>query len=228
MAGAYVILMQAAHAAKAAMRTTEGVRRIEELLKARTIAFRSLPTQSDPAPGKSAAAAARSYDSLVKCVLVGDSGVGKSCLLLRLVDDTFSSSYMSTIGVDFKLQSALTERLRVKMQIWDTAGQERFLSVTTSYYRGAFVIAVVVDLTDRETFASVQRWMSLIQQHASDNVSVLLIGNKADIVESRDVSRAEMETLAATFDCPYVETSAKANHVRSCPCQGLAALSTVC
>merc|ERR1712006_60493 len=96
------------------------------------------------------------YDYLFKLLLIGDSGVGKSCLLLRFADDTYTESYISTIGVDFKIRTINLDGKCVKLQIWDTAGQERFRTITSSYYRGAHGIIVVYDVTDRETFNNVK------------------------------------------------------------------------
>merc|ERR1711967_229834 len=95
-------------------------------------------------------AGAPEYDYLFKLLLIGDSGVGKSCLLLRFTDDTYAESYISTIGVDFKIRTIQLESKTIKLQIWDTAGQERFRTITSSYYRGAHGIIVVYDITDSE------------------------------------------------------------------------------
>merc|ERR1711898_6342 len=100
------------------------------------------------------------YDYLFKLLLIGDSGVGKSCLLLRFADDTYSESYISTIGVDFKIRTIEHDGKRIKLQIWDTAGQERFRTITSSYYRGAHGIIVVYDVTELDTFHAVERWMT--------------------------------------------------------------------
>ena len=98
------------------------------------------------------------YDYLIKLLLIGDSGVGKSCLLLRFSDDAFNTSFITTIGIDFKIRTVEIDNKRCKLQIWDTAGQERFRTITTAYYRGAMGIAVVYDITDEQTLVSVQGW----------------------------------------------------------------------
>lgn len=99
---------------------------------------------------------ADTYDHLVKILIVGDSGVGKSCLLLRFADDSFSDLFLATIGVEFKFYSTNVGDKKVKMQMWDTAGQERFRTITCSYYRGAHGVLLAFDLTDRESFRHVQ------------------------------------------------------------------------
>mmetsp|Transcript_49208 Transcript_49208/g.71860 ORF Transcript_49208/g.71860 Transcript_49208/m.71860 type:complete len:109 (+) Transcript_49208:102-428(+) len=104
------------------------------------------------------------YDYLFKLLLIGDSGVGKSCLLLRFADDTYTESYISTIGVDFKIRTITQDSKTVKLQIWDTAGQERFRTITSSYYRGAHGIIVVYDVTDMESFNNVKQWLHEIDR----------------------------------------------------------------
>uniref|UniRef100_A0A915I0H3 Uncharacterized protein n=1 Tax=Romanomermis culicivorax TaxID=13658 RepID=A0A915I0H3_ROMCU len=101
------------------------------------------------------------YDYLFKLLLIGDSGVGKSCLLLRFADDTYTDSYISTIGVDFKIRTIELDGKTIKLQIWDTAGQERFRTITSSYYRGAHGIIVVYDITDQVSIRTVIRGLKL-------------------------------------------------------------------
>ena len=108
------------------------------------------------------------------------TGVGKSCLLLRFAEDSFTPSFITTIGIDFKIKLTNIHDKRVKLQIWDTAGQERFRTITTAYYRGAMGIILVYDVTDEDSFTSISNWMHQIQIHASENVNMLLIGNKCD------------------------------------------------
>jgi len=142
-------------------------------------------------------------------LLIGDSGVGKSCLLLRFADDTYTESYISTIGVDFKIRTVTLDGKTIKLQIWDTAGQERFRTITSSYYRGAHGIIVVYDVTDRNSFNDVQKWMQEIEKFAGTNVVKLLIGNKCDVTDGRQVPPEEGEALAKKLGTNFIETSAK-------------------
>ncbi|ORZ22616.1 ras family-domain-containing protein [Absidia repens] len=152
-----------------------------------------------------------SYDYLIKLLLIGDSGVGKSCLLLRFSDDSFTPSFITTIGIDFKIRTIELDGKRIKLQIWDTAGQERFRTITTAYYRGAMGILLVYDVTDERSFANVQNWFSNIEQHANEGVNKILIGNKCDMEEKRVVTKAQGEALASELGIQFMETSAKAN-----------------
>mmetsp|Transcript_11724 Transcript_11724/g.33404 ORF Transcript_11724/g.33404 Transcript_11724/m.33404 type:complete len:206 (-) Transcript_11724:107-724(-) len=157
-------------------------------------------------------AMAPEYDYLFKLLLIGDSGVGKSCLLLRFADDTYTESYISTIGVDFKIRTLELEGKTCKLQIWDTAGQERFRTITSSYYRGAMGIIVVYDVTDKESFNNVKHWMQEIDKYAAENVNKLLIGNKCDLSSKKVVSYDEAKELADSLSVPFMETSAKNAH----------------
>src|SRR3569833_3374668 len=111
------------------------------------------------------------YDHLFKLLLIGDSGVGKSCLLLRFADKSYTDSYISTIGVDFKIRNIELDGKKIKLQIWDTANQEHYKTITSSYYRGAHGIAIVYDVTDQESFNNVRNWLQEIDKFASDNVN---------------------------------------------------------
>jgi len=151
------------------------------------------------------------YDYLVKLLLIGDSGVGKSCLLLRFSDDSFTTSFITTIGIDFKIRTVEIDGKRIKLQIWDTAGQERFRTITTAYYRGAMGILLVYDVTDEVSFNNISNWINNIEQHASESVQKILIGNKCDAEGKRVVSKERGEELAKQYGIPFFETSAKAN-----------------
>ena len=135
-------------------------------------------------------------DFLFKMLLIGNSGVGKSCLLVRYAENSFNENFFNTIGVDFKIKTISLDNQNIKLQIWDTAGQERFRTLTASYYRGAHGIIVVYDVTDRDTFENVRQWMQEIDKFATDNVCKVIVGNKCDLDESRKVSTEEGEELA--------------------------------
>jgi len=164
----------------------------------------STPASTAPSSSKSAA-----YDYLIKLLLIGDSGVGKSCLLLRFSDDSFTPSFITTIGIDFKIRTIDLEGKRIKLQIWDTAGQERFRTITTAYYRGAMGILLVYDVTDDKSFANIRNWIRNIEQHATESVNKMLIGNKCDMVEKKVVDSARGKALADEYGIKFLETSAK-------------------
>ena len=149
------------------------------------------------------------YDYLFKLLLIGDSGVGKSCILLRFADDTFSDSYISTIGVDFKIRTLTIAGKRVKLQIWDTAGQERFRTLTTAYYRSAHGIVLVYDVNDRESFFHVENWLEEVSRYASTDVNKVLVGNKCDILNKREVEYETARVYAEKLSISFMEASAK-------------------
>jgi len=151
----------------------------------------------------------RDYDYLFKLVLIGDSGVGKSCLLLRFADDNFTDSYISTIGVDFRFRTITIDKKTVKLQIWDTAGQERFRTITSAYYRGADGIIMVYDVTSSESFDHVEEWLSEVDRYANENTSKLLVGNKADLIEEKQVPEETAQRFAEKLGISFLETSAK-------------------
>ena len=149
------------------------------------------------------------YDFLFKLLLIGDSGVGKSCLLLRFADDTYTESYISTIGVDFKIRTIELDGKTIKLQVWDTAGQERFRTITSSYYRGAHGIIVVFDVTDQESFNNVKQWLQEIDRYASENVDKLLVGNKCDLTDKKVIEYTSAKAYADQLGISFLETSAK-------------------
>ena len=149
------------------------------------------------------------YDYLFKVLLLGDSDVGKSSLILRYTDETFNSKLVNSIGVDFKMKKREIDGKIIKVQIWDTAGHERFRSITYSYYRGANSIIIVFDLSDKKSFISITEWLKQIEKHAKENVFKFLVGNKSDLVDERQVAYEEAKQYADEHDLPYIETSAK-------------------
>jgi len=149
------------------------------------------------------------YDYLFKLLLIGDSGTGKSCLLNRFADDTYTESYISTIGVDFKIRTIELDGKTIKLQIWDTAGQERFRTITSSYYRGAHGIIIVYDITNQESFNNVIQWLQEIDRHAPANVNKLLVGNKNDLMKKKMVDYTTAKEFADSKGISFLETSAK-------------------
>lgn len=154
---------------------------------------------------------AQAYDVLIKLLMIGDSGVGKSCLLLRFSDDSFTPTFITTIGIDFKIKTVDLNGKRVKLQIWDTAGQERFRTITTAYYRGANGILMVYDVTDENSFLNIRNWMKSIDQHAADSVKRILIGNKSDMAQERVIETERGQALAEEYGIQFYEASAKTN-----------------
>ncbi|KAL5248646.1 hypothetical protein ACHWQZ_G017733 [Mnemiopsis leidyi] len=201
----------------------------------------------------------KGFDYLFKLLLIGDSGVGKTCILFRFSDDAFNSTFISTIGIDFKINLYIHYRFKtlililefdreiinyqfsnisslhktsnnrhlpgidfkiktielhgkkIKLQIWDTAGQERFQTITTSYYRGAMGIMLVYDITQSSSFGNINKWLRNIEDHATDNVAKLILGNKCDMEARRVVPTDQGEQLAKSKGLKFLETSAKAN-----------------
>ncbi|NP_001306719.1 ras-related protein Rab-35-like [Bactrocera neohumeralis] len=153
---------------------------------------------------------ARGFDHLFKLLIIGDSGVGKSSLLIRFSDDTFAGTYITTIGVDFKIRTVVIDGLRIKLQIWDTAGQERFRTITSTYYRGTHGVIIVYDVTNGESFANVRRWLDEIQNNC-DVVNKVLVGNKNDDPDRKVVITEDAQRFARQMDIELFETSAKDN-----------------
>lgn len=150
------------------------------------------------------------YHHLLKLLLIGNSGVGKSSILLRYSDNSFKEQFIYTIGVDFKVKTVVINGKVIKLQIWDTAGQERFRSFTTAYYRGANGIIMVYDITNRKSFESITNWLRDIERFANNReVAVLLIGNKCDASDSRCVPTEEAQRLADDLGIIFLECSAK-------------------
>eukprot|EP00029_Vermamoeba_vermiformis_P011761 TRINITY_DN6563_c0_g1_i1.p1 TRINITY_DN6563_c0_g1~~TRINITY_DN6563_c0_g1_i1.p1 ORF type:complete len:201 (-),score=43.65 TRINITY_DN6563_c0_g1_i1:100-702(-) len=151
-------------------------------------------------------------NSQFRILLLGDSGVGKTSLLLRFVDNSFTDAFINNIGGDYREKQVTVGKASCTLQIWDTAGQERFRQITSSFYRGAHGILVVFDLNNRESFDNLQRgWMKDIHKYSTTSVSIILVGNKADTTQDRAVSLEDAKAYAEQMDIPYVETSAKSN-----------------
>ncbi|KAM4705408.1 ras-related protein Rab-10-like [Rhinophrynus dorsalis] len=147
---------------------------------------------------------------VAKLVMTGDSDVGKTCILTRFTDNTLPS-YISTVGIDFKTKTIHVAETALKLQIWDTAGQERFHTLSVSYFRGAQGFILVYDITNPASFENIAIWMRDIKRKAGEEVEVVLLGNKCDKEDKREVSKERGEKLAWEFGIPFFETSAKEN-----------------
>jgi Ras-related protein Rab-2A len=150
-----------------------------------------------------------SYAYLFKYIIIGDTGVGKSCLLLQFTDKRFQPVHDLTIGVEFGARMITIDGKQIKLQIWDTAGQEAFRSITRSYYRGAAGALLVYDITRRDTFNHLTTWLEDARQHSNSNMVIMLIGNKSDLESRREVKKEEGEAFAREHGLVFMETSAK-------------------
>ena len=148
------------------------------------------------------------YSTIFKIILVGDSGVGKTNILSRYVNDTFSESTKSTVGVELGCKIEEINDTRVKIQIWDTAGQERYKSITKSYYKGAKGALIVYDISRKESFLNVDKWIGDLKEFGEADLCILLVGNKCDLDNIRQVSMDEVSKKAEQYKIGFCETSA--------------------
>ena len=151
----------------------------------------------------------QSYDKLFKILLIGNSGVGKSSILLKFADSSFSESYIQTIGVDFKTKTIEHEGKNYKLQVWDTAGQERFKSIMNAYYRGANAVIIVYDVTDKESFEGLNKHYDEASQNSSEKCVKIVVGNKTDIEDFRQVKYEDAKEWADSKNLLFLEASAK-------------------
>jgi len=149
------------------------------------------------------------YNFLFRYIIVGDMAVGKSCILLQFTDNKFRHQHELTIGVEFGAKTVDIDSKLVKIQIWDTAGQEAFQAITRTYYKGAVGALLVYDITRKETFLHVMKWLDEVRNNSSKNIVVILIGNKKDLENKRQVSYEEGEQLAKENGLLFLEVSAK-------------------
>ncbi|KAJ6807489.1 ras-related protein RABA3-like [Iris pallida] len=147
-------------------------------------------------------------DYVFKIVVVGDSAVGKTQVLGRFAKDEFYFDSKSTIGVEFQTRTVTINRKSIKAQIWDTAGQERYRAVTSAYYRGALGAMLVYDITKRQSFDHVARWLEELRAHADNSIVIMLLGNKADLTSKRAVSKEDATEFAEEQGLFFSETSA--------------------
>lgn len=144
----------------------------------------------------------------IKLLLLGDSSTGKTCILQKFTDDTFNLSFITTIGIDFRTKEMTYKGNKKKVVIWDTAGQERFRNITKAYYRGSLGMLLVYDITNKTTFENISRWMKEIKSSTSEDLEIILIGNKIDLPD-RQVTTEQGQMLADSYNIPFLETSAK-------------------
>mmetsp|Transcript_21977 Transcript_21977/g.24332 ORF Transcript_21977/g.24332 Transcript_21977/m.24332 type:complete len:210 (+) Transcript_21977:115-744(+) len=149
-----------------------------------------------------------SYAYLFKYIIIGDTGVGKSCLLLQFTDKRFQPVHDLTIGVEFGARMVNLQDKLVKLQIWDTAGQERYRAITSAYYRGAVGALLVYDISKHATFENVERWLKELRDHAEPNIVVMLVGNKSDLRHLRNVETDEAMAFSEQHNLAFIETSA--------------------
>ncbi|XP_070332816.1 ras-related protein Rab-3C isoform X4 [Odocoileus virginianus] len=142
----------------------------------------------------------QNFDYMFKLLIIGNSSVGKTSFLFRYADDSFTSAFVSTVGIDFKVKTVFKNEKRIKLQIWDTAGQERYRTITTAYYRGAMGFILMYDITNEESFNAVQDWSTQIKTYSWDNAQVILVGNKCDMEDERVISTERGQHLGEQLD----------------------------
>ncbi|CCF49052.1 hypothetical protein NDA11_002162 [Ustilago hordei] len=147
-----------------------------------------------------------------KLVFLGEQSVGKTSLITRFMYDTFDNTYQATIGIDFLSKTMYLEDRTVRLQLWDTAGQERFRSLIPSYIRDSSVAVVVYDITNRASFQNTSKWVDDVRAERGNDVIIVLVGNKTDLSDKRQVTTDEAEKKAQEFNVMFIETSAKAGH----------------
>lgn len=153
----------------------------------------------------------KSYDLLFKILMIGDSGVGKSSIMLRFSGDAFNRTFIPTIGIDFKVKTIELRGKKIKLQIWDTAGQERYHTITAHYYRGAMGIMLVYDISDPTSFDNITKWMRSIQKNGESDAQIMILGNKCDMEDKRMIGKGKGQVIAIQHGVRFLETSAMNN-----------------
>ena len=149
------------------------------------------------------------FDVKYKIMVLGESKVGKTSLIKRFTKDQFGGVYLTTVGMDFQDKIIEIEDKKIRLQVWDTAGQERFRNVTKSYFQSSHGLLVVYDITDKESFEKINFWMKNIKENAPENAKLILVGNKCDLANERQVSYEEGEKKASNYNIKFFESSAK-------------------
>jgi Ras-related protein Rab-1A len=151
-------------------------------------------------------------DNVFKTLIIGDSNVGKSSLLIRFSDNEYSENYITTIGLDFRTKKINIDNKIIRLEIWDAAGQERFKALTKLYYRNCYGVLFVFDITDIKSFINIKNWINEFDKYCEiPIVSKILVGNKSDLFTKKQVSYEEIDKLCLFYNLSYIETSAKNN-----------------
>ena len=148
------------------------------------------------------------YDLLYKLIIIGDSSVGKSNILTQYLNDKFDPNSKSTVGVEFGTKNVKIKNTKIKLQIWDTAGQERYRAITSAIYKGAKGALIVYDITNKNSFNNIDKWIADIKANGDKNVSIIIVGNKSDLNDKREVDKDEGIQKSETFKTAFMETSA--------------------
>ena len=149
------------------------------------------------------------FDVKYKIMVLGESKVGKTSLIKRYTKDQFGGVYLTTVGMDFQDKIIEIEDKKVRLQVWDTAGQERFRNVTKSYFQSSRGLLVVYDITDKESFEKINFWIKNIKENAPENAKLILVGNKCDLANERQISYEEGEKKASNYNIKFFESSEK-------------------
>lgn len=152
-----------------------------------------------------------SKEFVAKLLIIGDQGVGKSCILSQFADNFYTPNSIMTAGIDFKTKKIKIDNKEVKLQIWDTAGQEKYRSITQSFYKNAMGVFIVFDLTSQESFDNIKNWIRQVKNHAHADVYKMLLGNKCDVEVDKKIPKDQIAELVNELNIEYYETSAKAN-----------------
>ena len=150
----------------------------------------------------------KEYDLLFKLILIGDSYVGKSNILLKYLKNQFNENSKTTIGVEFGTKNIIINNKRIKIQIWDTAGQERYRSITSAYYKGAKGALIVYDITRKNTFDNIDKWITDLKLNGDKNICIIILGNKSDLIDKREINKNDGIKKAEMYKTAFFETSA--------------------
>ena len=148
------------------------------------------------------------YEMMIKVILIGDSGVGKTNIMSKFLKNQFLEDSKATVGVEFGSKLFIQQGHKIKAQIWDTAGQEKYKSITSAYYKGSKGALVIYDITQKETFANIEKWVNDLKCKGDPKITIIIIGNKSDLEEKRQISKEQGEEKAKSFGCAFLETSA--------------------